>query len=97
MYKIFFTKQALKDLEKLKASNISSKAKNLVDLIRKNPYQNPPRYEKLVGNLDGVLSRRINIQHRLVYLVDETPFTENGIQYQGIIKILRMWTHYENV
>ncbi len=97
MYKIFFTKQALKDLEKLKASNISSNAKNLVDLIRKNPYQNPPRYEKLVGNLDGVLSRRINIQHRLVYLVDETPFTENGIQYQGIIKILRMWTHYENV
>jgi len=97
MYKIFFTKQALKDLEKLKAANISKKAKVLVDLIRENPYQNPPRYEKLVGNLDGILSRRINIQHRLVYQVDETPFVENGVQYQGRIKIIRMWTHYEKV
>ena len=97
MYKIFFTKQALKDLEKLKAANISKKAKVLVDLIRENPYQNPPRFEKLVGNLDGILSRRINIQHRLVYQVDETPFVENGVQYQGRIKIIRMWTHYEKV
>ena len=97
MYKIFFTKQALKDLEKLKVANISKKAKVLVDLIRENPYQNPPRYEKLVGNLDGILSRRINIQHRLVYQVDETPFVENGVQYQGRIKIIRMWTHYEKV
>lgn len=97
MYKIFFTKQALKDLEKLKAANISKKAKVLVDLIRENPYQNPPRYEKLVGNLDGILSRRINIQHRLVYQVDETPFIENRVQYQGRIKIIRMWTHYEKV
>lgn len=97
MYKIFFTKQALKDLEKLKVANISKKAKVLVDLIRENPYQNPPRYEKLVGNLDGILSRRINIQHRLVYQVDETPFVENGVQYQGRIKIIRMWTHYEKM
>ena len=97
MYKIFFTKQALKDLEKLKIANISKKAKVLVDLIRENPYQNPPRCEKLVGNLDGILSRRINIQHRLVYQVDETPFVESGTQYQGTIKILRMWTHYEKI
>lgn len=97
MYKIFFTKQALKDLEKLKAANISRKAKVLVDLIRENPYQNPPRYEKLVGNLDGILSRRINIQHRLVYQVDETPFVEEGTQYQGTIKIIRLWTHYEKM
>lgn len=97
MYKIVFTKQALKDLEKLKQVNISNKAKALVDLIRENPYQNPPRYEKLVGKLDGILSRRINIQHRLVYQVDESIFEENGTVYQGRIKIIRMWTHYDDV
>lgn len=97
MYKIFFTKQALKDLEKLKSANISTKAKVLVDLIRENPYQSPPRYEKLVGNLDGVLSRRINIQHRLVYKVYENPFVEKGVEYSGEIKIIRMWTHYDDV
>ncbi len=97
MYKIVFTKQSLKDLDKLKKANISSKAKKLVDLIRENPFQNPPRYEKLVGKLDGILSRRINIQHRLVYQVDETSFIENGVKYHGTIKIIRMWTHYENI
>lgn len=97
MYKLFYTKQALKDLEKLKQANISQKAKSLVDLIRVNPYQNPPRYEKLVGKLDGVLSRRINIQHRLVHQVYESPFTEDGIEYLGKIKIIRMWTHYDDV
>ena len=97
MYKIVFTKQAVKDLEKLKKANISKKAKALVDLIRENPYQNPPRYEKLVGNLDGILSRRINIQHRLVYEVYEEPFDENGDLYQGTVKIIRMWTHYDGM
>lgn len=97
MYKIVFTKQALKDLEKLKQANISNKAKALVDLIRENPYQNPPRYEKLVGKLDGILSRRINIQHRLVYQVDENSLSENETVYQGTIKIIRMWTHYDDV
>lgn len=97
MYKIVFTKQALKNLEKLKQANISNKAKALVDLIRENPYQNPPRYEKLVGKLDGILSRRINIQHRLVYQVDENSFVENETVYQGTIKIIRMWTHYDDV
>ena len=95
MYKVVFTKQALKDLEKLKRSGIASKAKILVDIIRENPYQIPPRYEKLVGDLDGILSRRINIQHRLVYKVYEDSFEEKGVDYQGIIKIIRMWTHYE--
>lgn len=86
MYKIVLTKQALKDLEKLKATHLSSKAKALVDIIKQNPYQNPPIYEKLVGNLNGCYSRRINIQHRLVYeIVDE----------EQVIKILRMWTHYD--
>lgn len=97
MYKVVFTKQALKDLEKLKEANISHKAKQLVDVIKINPYQNPPRYEKLVGKLDGILSRRINIQHRLVYQVYETPVIGQEKEYQGIVKIIRMWTHYENV
>ena len=69
MYKIVFTKQALNDLEKLKKAGISTNAKKLVDVIRENPYQNPPRFEKLVGKLDGLLSRRINIHHRLVYQI----------------------------
>lgn len=97
MYKIIYTKQALKDLENLKKANISQKAKVLVDLIRENPYQSPPKYEKLVGKLDGIISRRINIQHRLVYQVYESPFTEKGIEYRGIVKIIRMWTHYDDV
>lgn len=97
MYKIVFTKQALKDLENLKKSNISSKAKMLVDIIKENPYQNPPRYEKLVGNLDGIISRRINIQHRLVYQIYEENLIENGVEYEGTIKIIRMWTHYDGI
>lgn len=97
MYKVYYTKQALKDIEKLKSANISQKAKALVELIRENPYQNPPKYEKLVGKLDGILSRRINIQHRLVYQVNEEAFVENGLKYKGTIKIIRMWTHYEDV
>ena len=97
MYKIVFTKQAIEDLNNLKKSGISSKAKALIDIIRENPYQNPPRYEKLVGNLDGILSRRINIQHRLVYQVYEENFTENNNEYVGTIKIIRSWTHYDGV
>ena len=97
MYKIVFTKQALKDLENLKKNGISLKAKILVDMIRENPYQNPPRYEKLVGKLDGILSRRINIQHRLVYQVYEENFIENDMEYKGTIKIIRMWTHYDGL
>lgn len=97
MYKIVFTKQALKDLDKLKKCGLSSKAKALADVIKENPYRNPPRYEKLVGNLEGIISRRINIQHRLVYQVYEGRFTENGVEYSGIVKIIRMWTHYDSV
>ena len=97
MYKIVFTKQALKEIENLKKSGISTKAKTLVDIIRENPYQNPPRYEKLVGKLDGIISRRINIQHRLVYQVCEDTFVENEIEYDGTVKIIRAWTHYEGI
>ena len=95
MYKIVFTKQAIKDLQNLNTTKLSGKAKNLVDIIRENPYQNPPEYEKLVGNLEGIISRRINFQHRLVYKVYEEKFIENTIEYQGTIKIIRMWTHYD--
>ncbi|MBR2407713.1 MAG: Txe/YoeB family addiction module toxin [Lachnospiraceae bacterium] len=97
MYRIVFTKQALKDLENLKKSGISNKAKALVDVIRENPYQNPPCYEKLVGNLDGILSRRINIRHRLVYQVYADSVIVDGVKYEGTVKIIRMWTHYEGV
>ena len=97
MYKIVFTKQDLKDVEKLRNSGISTTAKTLVDIIRENPYQNPPRYEKLVGKMDGIISRRINIQHRLVYQVYEEKCVENGIEFEGTIKIIRAWTHYEGI
>ena len=95
MYRIVFEKQALKDLEKLKFSGLSERARKLVDMIRENPYQKPPRYEKLVGNLSGLYSRRINIQQRLVYQVYQEPVTVNDLRYQGTVKIIRMWTHYE--
>ena len=95
MYRIVFEKQELKDLEKLKFSGLSERARKLVDMIRENPYQKPPRYEKLVGNLSGLYSRRINIQHRLVYQVYQEPVTVNDLRYQGTVKIIRMWTHYE--
>ena len=88
MYRIVYRKQALKDLEKIKASNLKIKTKKLIDIIKENPFQNPPPYEKLIGDLVGAYSRRINFQHRLIYQV---------LEKENTIKILRMWTHYENV
>ncbi len=85
-WKIVYTKQAQKDAKKLAQSGLKGKAKKLLDIIEKNPYQTPPTYEKLVGDLNGAYSRRINIQHRIVYQVMENEKT---------IKILRLWTHYE--
>ena len=86
MYKIFYTKDAQKAIPKLKSAHLDEKAKKLIDVIRKNPYQNPPPYEKLTGDLSGAYSRRINIQHRLVYAVDEM---------NKAVKIVSMWTHYD--
>ncbi|MDO5397000.1 MAG: Txe/YoeB family addiction module toxin [bacterium] len=84
MYKIVYTKKAYKDIPKLKSASLNSQAKKLIDVIRENPFQNPPPYEKLVGDMSGLYSRRINKQHRLVYeVIDDT------------IKIISMWTHYE--
>ena len=83
---LVFTKQAQKDAKKLKASGLKPKAERLLEILELNPYQNPPPYEKLVGDLGGACSRRINIQHRLVYQVLEDVKT---------VKIIRLWTHYE--
>lgn len=86
MYKIVYTKTAAKDIPKLKGAHLDEKAKALIEILRSNPYQMPPPYEKLVGDLNGAYSRRINLQHRLVYEVYEAEQT---------IKILSLWTHYE--
>ncbi|WP_420641444.1 Txe/YoeB family addiction module toxin [Candidatus Leptofilum sp.] len=85
-WRIVFTKQAKKDAKKVARAGLRPKAEELLDILRRNPYQTPPRYEKLIGDLSGAYSRRINIQHRLVYQLYEDEKT---------VKILRMWTHYE--
>ena len=83
---LVFTKQAQKDAHKLASSGLKDKAQALLAVVAENPFQNPPPYEKLVGDLTGAYSRRINIQHRLVYQV---------LQSENAVKVLRMWTHYE--
>lgn len=95
MYRIIYTKQAVKDIKNLKACGLDKKAKELIEIMKKNPFQNPPSYEKLVGNLQGYCSRRINIQHRIVFQVIEEPNIHEDIHYEGYIKIIRMWTRYE--
>ena len=97
MYRIVYEKQAVKDIKNLKSVRLDQKAKRLVEVIKDNPFQNPPPYEALVGNLEGVYSRRINIQHRLVYQVYTEPVEVDGIADEGTVKIIRMWTYYEKV
>ena len=97
MYIIRFSKQADKDKKLLKGAGLDSKAKNLLNIIAENPFQNPPPYEGLVGNLNGYYSRRINIQHRLVYQVYTESVVLDGVEYEGTIKIARMWSHYDAV
>ncbi len=86
MWQLYYTRQAQKDARKLASSGLKAKAEELLQIISENPYQNPPPYEKLVGDLSGAISRRINIQLRLVYQVYEKEHS---------IKVLRLWTHYE--
>lgn len=86
MWTIKFSKQAVKDSKKIEQSNLKKSVMELLAILQNNPFQNPPPYEKLLGDLSGKYSRRINIQHRLVYEVFED---------QKIVRILRMWTHYE--
>ena len=83
---LVFTKQAQKDAKKLRASGLKPQAERLLEILEKDPFQNPPPYEKLVGDLSGAYSRRINIRHRLVYQVLADVKT---------VKVIRLWTHYE--
>jgi toxin YoeB len=85
-WQLYYTKQAQKDAKKLASSNLRPQAERLLEILRKDPFQTPPPYEKLIGDLAGAWSRRINIQHRLVYQI----FPE-----KRAVKIIRMWTHYE--
>ena len=86
-YRIVYAKQAQKDAKKISRSNLKGKALELIDLVKEDPFRKPPEYEALVGDLSGAYSRRINIQHRLVYQVYEKD---------RVVKILRMWTHYSD-
>ncbi len=86
MWEIVYTKQAVKDSRKIKEARLKDKVEVLLAVLENNPFQNAPPYEKLIGDLTGAFSRRINIQHRLVYQVFEN---------KKIVRILRMWTHYE--
>jgi toxin YoeB len=85
-WELVYTKHAQKDAKKVAASGLKRKAQELLNVLKENPYQNPPPYEKLVGDLNGAYSRRINIQHRLVYQV---------LEEEHVVKVLRLWTHYE--
>nr|DAV16466.1 MAG TPA: toxin-antitoxin system, toxin component, Txe/YoeB family [Caudoviricetes sp.] len=84
MYKVFYSKKAIEDIQNLKSAKLEDKAKSLIAIISRDPFQNPPPYKKLQGNLQGAYSRRINIKHRLVYTVSNNE-----------IKIISLWSHYE--
>lgn len=86
IWKVVYTKQAQKDAKKLSISGLKSKAEEIIDILKINPYQTPPSYKKLVGDLSGAYSRRLNIQHRIVYQI---------IDADKVVKVLHMWTHYE--
>ena len=86
MWNVVYSRQSIRDSKKIEQSNLKQTVKKLIEVIKNDPFQNPPPYEKLVGDLKGKYSRRINIQHRLVYEVFEK---------ENIVRILRMWTHYE--
>ncbi|BAZ31604.1 addiction module toxin, Txe/YoeB family protein [Cylindrospermum sp. NIES-4074] len=86
MWELLFTKRAQKDAKKVAAAGLKPKLQELLAILEQNPYENPPPYEKLKGDLQGAYSRRINIQHRLVYEV---------VEEEQIVKVLSMWTHYE--
>lgn len=85
-WEVVFTKQAQKDAKKLAAAGLKPKAIELLEILRENPFQTPPLFEKLVGDLAGAYSRRINIKHRLVYEI---------LEKEKVVKVIRMWTHYE--
>jgi Txe/YoeB family toxin of toxin-antitoxin system len=85
-WKVVFTKQAQKDAKKISSFGLKSKAEEIIEILRNDPYQTPPPYEKLIGDLSGACSKRLNIQHRIVYQIYNN---------EKIVKVIRMWTHYE--
>ncbi len=85
-WRLIYTKQAQKDAQKLASAGLKAKAQTLLAILAEQPFQNPPPYEKLIGDLSGAYSRRINIQHRLVYQV---------LENDAVVKVIRMWSHYE--
>jgi len=97
MYLVRFSKQADKDKKRLKAAGLDKKAKELLNIIAEDPFRNPPPYEGLVGNLSGFYSRRINLQHRLVYEVYTDPVEEAENVFEGTVRVVRMWTHYDGI
>jgi len=86
MYRLVFSKHATKDAKRVQRAGLRPKVEALLEILRSDPYQTPPRFERLVGDLAGACSRRINLQHRLVYQV---------LEEEKVVKVLRMWTHYE--
>lgn len=97
MYRVVITKVASKDAKKLKAAGLDHKAKQLIEVVANDPFAYPPAFEPLVGNLAGMFSRRINRQHRFVYEVIDEPFEIGSVVYDGTVKVLSMWTHYEQI
>ena len=95
MYLIKYEKQTVKDIKNLKGAKLDGKAKALIEILKRNPLE--PPCESLVGNLSGLYSRRINIQHRLVYEIINEEVIVNDVKYEGTVKIIRMWTHYDKV
>lgn len=85
-WRVVFTKQAQKDAKKIEQAGLKAQASRLLDILREDPYRNPPSYEKLVGDLSGAYSKRINIKHRLIYQI---------LEEIGTVKVIRMWAHYE--
>ena len=86
MWKVVFTKTARKDAKKISSAGLQTQAQKLIEILREDPYKSPPPFEKLLGELSGAFSRRINIQHRIVYQI---------LDDRKIVKVIRMWTHYE--
>lgn len=97
MWYVEFTRQAAKDAGRLKAAGLDKKAKALIAVVREDPFGTPPSYEGLVGSLSGLYSRRINLQHRFVYSVRQGSFEKDGLAYEGVVRVVRMWTHYDGV
>ena len=97
MWDVELARQAVKDLKRVRAAGLGEKAHRLIEVVQRDPFVTPPAYEPLQGSLTGCYSRRINRQHRLVYEVFRDPHERGDRKYEGTVRILRMWTHYEGL